>query len=64
MHDRGNPKNRLPHGSLWSRGLELAEAEIGRAPAPSGRWEGWSGTAEAAAPGLWTERETWAAQAA
>lgn len=65
MHDPGYMKNRLPHGSLWSHGLDLAEAEIGRRPAPSGRWTrkpgGSAGAASrvaAVAAGPWP-REAW-----
>lgn len=52
--ERGNVTGRLPHGTLWSRGLALAEAEIGRGPAPSGRWAratAPAGTAGAGNPG-------------
>lgn len=49
MDNREHVTNELPHGPLWSQGLKLAEAEIGRGPAPAGRWArrfgnaaGWS----------------------
>lgn len=71
MDARKNVTNRLPHGTLWSRGLSLAEAEIG-GPEPSGRWVRRSRSAQAA-PEAWTPEagpeegigtERWAAQAA
>lgn len=30
MQNRDDVTDKLPHGTLWSQGLKLAEAEIGR----------------------------------
>jgi hypothetical protein len=66
---RDDVTDTLPHGNLWSQGLRLAEAEIGRGPVPAGRWSrrfgaagGWS--PEAAPADFGAEEENLSAQAA